>query len=157
MTLKKQHVIRLCVLFSVPLPWHAVASSTPPDAYAARANMAFKSGADSGLSPMTPPQMAMCKTHWDRWKYFVDSSNVPAFNNSLSLELSSKSAKKTAAIWLRKSKKAYRRYGDEMGDFATMLAEANEQADTSYSRLMGNDPEAAISFPKTLGTCRSAK
>ncbi|MEH6759109.1 MAG: hypothetical protein V7676_16590 [Parasphingorhabdus sp.] len=130
-----------------------IAASSSQNENARRANLAFAEGAAIGVSPMTPSEMAQCSAYWDRWKYIVDSSNIPQFNEALRTELSSNNAKKAAARWLKLSKKALRRRSGNLDELAEILGESNEHADAAYANWVNDEMGTAYELPRTLGSC----
>ena len=145
---------RRCYLISpllvviAPLPLSAALS---PDENAMQANNAYSKGAESGVSPLTASEMAHCHAYWNRWKYIVDSSNIPKFGKSLRTELSFRNAKKSASHWLRKSKAEY---SGDLDRFSKILGNANQSADEEYANWVNGEPDALLSLPETLGTCK---
>ena len=136
------------LLISVP-----IAASSSQNETAIRANAAFAEGAAIGVSPATPSEMAQCSAYWNRWQFVVDSSNVLQFNAALRTELSSHNAKKSAARWLKLSKKLLRREEGNLAELVEILHESNERADTVYANWANDEIGRVDELPRALGSC----
>lgn len=120
---------------------------------AASANASFEDGQSSGVRPQTPSEYLRCAAMWDRWEYFMLSSNIPEFNRDIGTELSATAARKQSSRLRRKARTLAKRSGENAA-LRGWTAQGEAAADDKYAAFINNETGAARAFLTTLGTCK---
>ena len=120
---------------------------------AASAKASFKGGRASGVMPQTPGEYLLCAAKWDRWEYFMLSSNIPAFNRDIGKDLSARAAHKQSAK-LRQQARALANRSDHGYEFPALVGQAETDADAHYAAFINNEPGADRDFLMSLGICK---
>lgn len=131
----------------------ATAQDDPDARDAAAHNAVFDAGATMGLSPQTMSEYMNCSAYWNRWAYVVESAADPAFVKGLRPELSAAHAKKRSIYFQREARRARYEAIDD-NEFAQDRADAEEEADETYSAYVKDEPRGFFNFLQSLGICQ---
>lgn len=131
----------------------ATAQDDPNARDVAAHNAVYDAGAKMGLSPQTMGEHMNCSAYWNRWAYVVESAADHAFVKGLRPELSAAHAKKRSIYFQRLARRSRYEAIDE-NEFARYRAEAEEEADETYSAYVKDEPRGFFNFLQSLGICQ---